>query len=60
MREIRADVGVDAGASAGAVVLEAREATAVDQPEVVLGGAFARSGVGTEPGLVSVRAARGT
>ena len=33
---------------------------AVDQTEVVLDGALARSGVGPEPGLVSVRAARDT
>ena len=31
---------------------------AVDQLEVVLDGVLARSSVGTEPGLVSVRAAR--
>ena len=33
---------------------------AVDQPEVLLDGTLARSSVGTEPGLVSVRAARDT
>lgn len=33
---------------------------AVDQPEVLLDGVLAGSGVGTEPGLVSVRAARDT
>jgi len=54
---MRTDVGVSAGASAGTIVFEARELVAVDQPEVVLDGALARSGVGTEPGLVSGRAA---
>ena len=60
MKDIRTDVGVGAGGSAGAIVGEARELMAVDQPEVLLDGVLARSGVGTEPGLVSVGAARDT
>ena len=55
---IRTDVGIGASRGAGAVVGEAREFATVDQLEVVLDGALARRGVSSEPGLVSVRAAR--
>ena len=56
MRDIRTDVGVYVGSiSAGAVVVEAREVIAIDQPEVVLDGALATTVVGTEPGGVSGR-----
>ena len=60
LKHIRTDVGVGARSGTGAVVGEARECMAVDQPVVVLDSALTSGGVGTEPGLVSVRAARDT
>ena len=60
LKGMRTDVGVNIRRGAGAVVGEAREFMAVDQLEVVLDGVLARSGVGPEPGLVSVCAARNT
>jgi len=58
LKDIRTDIGVGARSGAGAVVGEAREWVASDQPVVVPDGVLASSGVGTEPGLVSARAAR--
>jgi len=59
LRDIRTDIGINGrfGACA-AVVDEVRESTAANQPEVTLDNTLARSGVGTKPGVVSVRAAR--
>ena len=59
-KSIRTDVGVGARSGAGAVVGVARELMAVDQPVVVPDGVLTSGGVGPEPGLVSVRAARDT
>ena len=55
---IRTDVGVGARSSAGAVVGEARELMAADQPVVFPYSVPTSGGIGTEPGPVSVRAAR--
>ena len=60
LKGIRTDVGVGIRRGAGAVIGEARELTAVDQPEVILDDGLASSGVGTKPGPVSGRAARDT
>ena len=53
--DVRTGVSEGIGSSAGAVVGEAREVAAVDQPELLLDGALARVSVGTEPGVVSDR-----
>ena len=55
---MRTGVSEGIGSRAGAVVGEAREVAAVDQPEVLLDGALARVSVGTEPGVVSERVPR--
>ena len=61
MKDIRTYVGINGRIGAGAAVVgEVRELTAANQPEVILDSALARSGVGTKPGVVSVRAARDT
>ena len=58
LEDIRTYVTVAASISAGAAVVgEARELAAADQLEVALDGALSSSGVGTEPGSVSGRAA---
>ena len=57
---IRTDVGVGARSGTGAVVGEARELMAADQPEVVLDDVLTSGGIGPEPGLVSVRPTRDT
>ena len=56
VENVRTHVGEGIRLGAGAIVGEAREPLAVDQPEVVLDDLPARLGEGTEPGLVSVRA----
>ena len=57
---VRTDVSVDVSRGAGAVVSEAREFVAVDQPEVLLNDVLASCNVGAEPGGVSRRAGRDT
>ena len=57
---MRTNVGEYVISTAVTAVGEARETMTADQLEVVLDGALARSGVGTEPGLVSGCAARDT
>ena len=60
MKYIRTDVSVDVSGGTGAVVSEAREFVAVDQPEVLLNDVLASYNVGAEPGSVSRRAGRDT
>ena len=60
IEKIRTDVGIGSRSGAGAVVGEAREWMAADQSIVVPDGVLTSGGVGTEPGLVSVGAARDT
>ena len=61
MKDIHTDVGkLDRVGAGAAVVGEARELTAANQPEVILDGILARSGVGTKPGGVSGCAMRDT
>ena len=59
LNDIRTDVGEGVCRSAGAVVGEARELIAVDRAEVAQDGILANTVVGTKPGGVSGRTARG-
>ena len=58
--DIRTDIGVGVNISAGAVVGEFREVTAVDRREVALDDALATLFVFTEPSGVSGSTARDT
>jgi len=55
VENLRTGVGEDTLISAGAVVGEAREGVATDQPEVLPNNVLARLVVGTEPGLTGGR-----
>lgn len=59
-KDILTDVSVEVSIGAGAVIGEAREVIAADQPKVVLDGVFVIVAVGAEPRSESGGAARDT